>query len=230
MSTRLRSSRGTARKPVSVSSQGKLRKPESVLLVQVVGETAAQRETVSKLIADEAHIRVVASVPTYKTKEAIRDHDPHLVVLVGGQEAVCDEAHELRTSQPGAQMMVVIFHLTEADKQAGDSKSRDDEDQPEITNILQPVLRGLVRDKRGDHANLQRADEHDKHLLAMLTTREREILTLTAEGHTIKQIAQKLHRAYGTVARHRENIMNKLQLNDRVALTRFAIRTNLARA
>jgi DNA-binding NarL/FixJ family response regulator len=229
MSTRLRSSRGTSRKPVSVSSQGEPRKPESVLLVQVVGETAAQRETVSKLIADEAHVRVVASVPPHKTKDAIRDHDPHMVVLVGGQEAVCDEAHDLRTSQPGAQMMVVIFHLAEADKQAGGSKSHD-EDQPEITNILQPVLRGLVRDKRVDHANIKRADEHDQHLLAMLTTREREILTLTAEGHTIKQIAQKLHRAYGTVARHRENIMNKLQLNDRVALTRFAIRTNLARA
>lgn len=233
MPTRPRSSqraeaKATSRKPVSVSSQGSQRKQENLLLVQVVGETVTQREAISKLIANEPYIRVVASVPTQKTKDAIRDHDPHTVVLVGGQDAVCEEAHKLRTSHPGAQMLVVV-HLTGDGQLAGD-REYFSEDQAELTKILRPLLRRVVREKGTDLTNLKQADEHDHNLLVTLTAREREILALTAEGYTIKQIAQKLHRAYGTVARHRENIMNKLQLNDRVALTRFAIRTNLAKA
>ncbi len=61
-----------------------------------------------------------------------------------------------------------------------------------------------------------------------LSEREREILRLTAEGLSIKEIARTLNRAYGTVTRHRANLMNKLNLHDKVALTRYAIRIGLA--
>jgi DNA-binding NarL/FixJ family response regulator len=61
----------------------------------------------------------------------------------------------------------------------------------------------------------------------VFTPREAEVLALTAAGFSMKQIAHKLHRAHGTVARHRANIMRKLGLHDRVALTRFAIKHGL---
>lgn len=67
-------------------------------------------------------------------------------------------------------------------------------------------------------------------LVDRLSEKELEILRLTAEGLSIKEIAHTLSRAYGTVTRHRANLMNKLNLHDKVALTRYAIRTGLAKA
>jgi DNA-binding NarL/FixJ family response regulator/anti-sigma regulatory factor (Ser/Thr protein kinase) len=60
-----------------------------------------------------------------------------------------------------------------------------------------------------------------------LTRREREIVTLIAESHTGKEIAEKLVISEKTVERHRGNILLKLGLRDRVALTRYAIRRGL---
>jgi DNA-binding NarL/FixJ family response regulator len=61
-----------------------------------------------------------------------------------------------------------------------------------------------------------------------LTPRESEVVKLVAEGHTSKEIAAALYIAEKTVDRHRENALEKLGLRDRVALTRYAIRTGLA--
>ncbi|MCG0239470.1 MAG: response regulator transcription factor [Bacillota bacterium] len=65
--------------------------------------------------------------------------------------------------------------------------------------------------------------------LAPLTEREREVLTLIAQGLTNQEIAQKLFISIKTVQAHRANIMEKLDLHDAVELTKFAIRTGLVR-
>jgi DNA-binding NarL/FixJ family response regulator len=57
-----------------------------------------------------------------------------------------------------------------------------------------------------------------------LTTRELEILKLIAEGHTSEEIAAMLVISPKTVDRHRTNILTKLELRNRVDLTRYAIR------
>jgi DNA-binding NarL/FixJ family response regulator len=60
-----------------------------------------------------------------------------------------------------------------------------------------------------------------------LSGRESEILKLIAEGLSTREIAGVLHIAEKTVDRHRSNILEKLGLRDRVALTRYAIRRGL---
>ncbi len=60
-----------------------------------------------------------------------------------------------------------------------------------------------------------------------LSPRESEILKLIAEGHSGRGIAAMLHISDKTVERHRSNILEKLGLKDRVALTRYAIRRGL---
>jgi DNA-binding NarL/FixJ family response regulator len=61
----------------------------------------------------------------------------------------------------------------------------------------------------------------------ILTPRELEVLKLIAEAHTNKEIAQKLVISVKTVERHRQNILDKLGMRDRVELTRYAIRRGL---
>lgn len=60
-----------------------------------------------------------------------------------------------------------------------------------------------------------------------LTNREREVLQLIAEGYTNREIAQRLSISIKTVDTHRTNLMRKLDIHDRVGLTKYAIRQGL---
>ena len=60
-----------------------------------------------------------------------------------------------------------------------------------------------------------------------LTDREREVLTLIAQGHTSKEIGAILGISPRTAEHHRARIMNKLRIGDVAGLTRYAIRTGL---
>lgn len=79
------------------------------------------------------------------------------------------------------------------------------------------AVAALVRDyvERG-------GDEYD-----VLTPRELEVLKLIAEARTSKQISEALFISIKTVERHRQNILDKLGMRDRVELTRYAIRRGL---
>ncbi len=59
---------------------------------------------------------------------------------------------------------------------------------------------------------------------AVLTPRERDILTLVARGQTNREIGTALDIAENTVRRHLQNILEKLQLRNRVELATFAMR------
>ncbi len=56
-----------------------------------------------------------------------------------------------------------------------------------------------------------------------LTSREAELLQLIAEGQANKQIASELGISIKTVEKHRQNLMEKLNIHDIAGLTRFAI-------
>ena len=60
-----------------------------------------------------------------------------------------------------------------------------------------------------------------------LSPRELQVVKLIAEAHTSEQIAELLVISPRTVDRHRENILAKLGMRDRVELTRYAIRRGL---
>lgn len=80
----------------------------------------------------------------------------------------------------------------------------------------------LVRDfLSGEHAGGERGEAGE------LTEREREVLTYLAEGANNDEIAAALVISPKTVARHRENIMHKLNLHSRAELVRYAIRKGI---
>ena len=60
-----------------------------------------------------------------------------------------------------------------------------------------------------------------------LTTREREIFQMTAEGRTSQEIGDKLTISPRTVEVHRSNLMNKLGLRNQTDLIRFAIKRGI---
>ena len=60
-----------------------------------------------------------------------------------------------------------------------------------------------------------------------LTERETEVLKMVAKGLSYKQIAERLVLSHRTVQNHVQNTLRKLQMHNRVELTRYAIEQGL---
>lgn len=87
--------------------------------------------------------------------------------------------------------------------------------------VYPAAVRALIRD------HLERVREDSSEADELLTPRELEIVKLVAEGYSTKEIAETLVISEKTVERHRANVLDKLGMRDRVALTRYAIRRGL---
>jgi two-component system response regulator NreC len=74
-----------------------------------------------------------------------------------------------------------------------------------------------------DYLVEQEGDENN-NTLQELTPRQKEVLVLLGEGKSNQEIAHELDISPNTVARHRENIMQKLNLHSRTDLVKYAIR------
>ncbi len=71
------------------------------------------------------------------------------------------------------------------------------------------------------------SDAKDRKDLDGLTSREQEVLAHLADGASNAEIAETLSISPKTVARHRENIMRKLNLHSRTELVKYAIRKGI---
>jgi DNA-binding NarL/FixJ family response regulator len=153
--------------------------------------------------------------------------------LLSGLQA----ARRLREHRPGLRTLMLSMH--DADRYlfealaAGASgyvlKSSADRD---LVAACRAVMRGeaflypnavtaIVREQLDGAARGERIVDEP------LTPRETEVVKLVAEGLSTKEIAEVLTISHKTVERHRANVLEKLGLRDRVALTRYAIRHGL---
>ena len=103
----------------------------------------------------------------------------------------------------------------------------------ELASAIRAVSRGEVYlhpslAGRLVHDYLQRRDTDEQEPpVDELTPREQEVLTLIAQGLSNGEIADMLVISAKTVDRHRENIMRKLNLHNRVDLVKYALRKGL---
>jgi DNA-binding NarL/FixJ family response regulator len=75
-----------------------------------------------------------------------------------------------------------------------------------------------------------RATGQLKKISVKLTAREMEVLQLVAEGSANKQTAAELGISIKTVEKHRQSLMNKLDIHDAAGLTRYAIAIGIIEA
>ena len=107
---------------------------------------------------------------------------------------------------------------------AGELPALSKEDELVVYRVAQESLVNVMRHARATRAELSLQAENGA---VVLRVRELEVLKLVAEAHTSEQIAALLTISPRTVERHRENLMGKLGMRDRVQLTRYAIRRGL---
>jgi two-component system response regulator NreC len=77
---------------------------------------------------------------------------------------------------------------------------------------------------------LAQPQDRSRDKMDILTKRENEVLAHLADGASNQEIADTLHISPKTVARHRENIMRKLNLRNRTELVKYAIRKGIIQA
>jgi DNA-binding NarL/FixJ family response regulator len=81
--------------------------------------------------------------------------------------------------------------------------------------------------ERAIEAYVQKAESAALDPYETLTTREREVLHLVAEGHTNAEIAERLFISRRTVETHRANMMRKLGLRTQTDLISYALRRGI---
>lgn len=75
--------------------------------------------------------------------------------------------------------------------------------------------------------NLSAADKTELNNIPVLSTREKEVLVLIADGLTNPQIAAKLFISMHTVDSHRKNLLTKFGVNNTAGLIKIAVRNSI---
>jgi DNA-binding NarL/FixJ family response regulator len=88
------------------------------------------------------------------------------------------------------------------------------------TKVSRMVLDGYLNPQREGHEEKPAVDN-------LLTSREREVIQLLAEGKTSKEVAVALKLSVKTAETHRTNLMRKLDLHSVADLTRYAVRNGI---
>jgi DNA-binding NarL/FixJ family response regulator len=209
-----------------------------VTRILIADDHAIVRSGLRRVLDSKPDLEVVAEAADgAEAVEKSLDGDVHLAILDVSMPRMTgiQAAAELQKRKPELKILMLSMHdseqfLFEALK-AGASgyvlKSGADTD---IVDACRAAMRGesylypsavttLVRDYVDRDGDDQQFD--------VLTPREVEVLKLIAEANTSKEIAEKLFISLKTVDRHRQNILDKLGMRDRVELTRYAIRRGL---
>jgi two-component system response regulator NreC len=207
----------------------------------LVDDHEVVRTGLRMLLENQPNIKIVGEASTgLQAIELVDSIHPDVVIMditlpdISGIEAT----RRLRQSHPDLPVVALTIHEDEQYffemLQAGASAYVPKRAAPEdLMNAIHAVINGevyiypsLAKLLVADF--LSRANEDiNKATVDGLTPREQEVLAVLADGLSNDEIAEKLAISRHTVARHRENVMRKLNLHSRSELVKYAIRKGL---
>ncbi len=204
------------------------------ITVLIADDHDVVRAGIRMLLEREQDIEVVGTAAT--GREAVRlSHElrPNIVLMdismpdLNGFDATRQIIDEL----PGVRILVLTMHVNPsmANKmlKAGASGYMT---KSSAADQLVPAIRSVNDGKVFISSEIERVLSAERMALRspdLLTSREREVLQLLAEGRTSYEIAQKLSLSVKTVSTYRMRISDKLGLSSMAELTRYAIREGL---
>jgi RNA polymerase sigma factor (sigma-70 family) len=217
------------------------RQAGAVIRVLLVDDHTILREGVRSLLADEPDLRVIGEARDgVEAVEQVGRLEPDVVVM----DMVMPRMNGLEATQQikrrHTDVKILILSMYDDDEyvqqiiQAGASGyvlkrvASDD-----LVRAIREVYRGasflyppIAAKLIEDYVRRVRGGEADE-AVEPLTAREREVLTLIADGNTNQEIAEQLCVSKKTVESHRANIMRKLDLHDVTELVKYALRKGL---
>ena len=213
-------------------------KPISVLLVD---DHAMFRAGIRALLEAEGHVEVVGEGSSGdEAVDLVRALKPDVVVMdlsMPGSNGL-EATRRIAALELDTHVLVLTVHaeeeypvpVVEAGASGYLTKTSADTD---LLEAIRVVARGQVfLPPKATTLLLKqyKASEIDREAgLKDLSTREQEVLALTAEGYSSREIGKKLFISPKTVDTYRARIMDKLGLNHRSELVRFALKVGLLR-
>lgn len=211
------------------------------LRVLIADDHAVVRAGIRLLLDSQEGIEIVGEAKdgaeaVAKTRELAPDVVLMDVAMPGlsGLEAT----REIRQTNPDTQVVMLTMHDDEeyffqAVSLGASGYILKEATPEEVVSAIRIVSRGgvafhpgLGRKLLNDYLHrLQAGEESESY--SLLTDREREILRLTAEGGSAREIGEKLALSPRTVERHRANLMEKLHLHNRSEVIQYAIRKGM---
>lgn len=211
--------------------------PIDVLLAD---DHALFRAGVRALLEAESMIRVVGEASSgEEAVEMAREIEPRVVVmdLSMPNGSGLDATRRLNALDLDVRVLVLTVHAEEeylvpvVDAGASGYLTKTSADS-ELVEAIRVAARGEVylpsqatRLLLEKYRNSEEAQEHRE--LNELSPREREVLALTAEGFSSREIGEKLDISPKTVDTYRSRLTDKLDLSHRSELVRFALRVGL---
>ncbi|MEL6673818.1 MAG: response regulator transcription factor [Bacteroidota bacterium] len=183
----------------------------SIADIEVVGEANSGRELLQRLPLTKVEVILMdVDMPHMDGREAtqqVKRHFPDLKVIILSMHHSQEMVRKLM--QAGANGYVL--------KNA---------DQAEVVQAIRQVKAGKSYFS-GQITETLLQPQLEEASTATLTSREREILILVAEGFTNIEIGNQLHISPRTVDSHRTNLMKKLSVNNVAGLIRYAFRKGM---
>ena len=196
------------------------------------------REGLRKILEAESDIEVVGEAATGRQAVTLaRQLRPAVVVMdiampvLNGLEAT----RQIRKALPDAKVLILSAHSDDAYvEQVMALGAVGYLLKQTSAHVLSQAVREVHQGKTFFSASIARSRQHrhrqsaehgnpDKQRGARLSSREAEVLQLIAEGQANKQVAMDLRISVKTVEKHRQSLMEKLNIHDTAGLTRYAI-------
>lgn len=213
----------------------------SPISVLVAEDHTIVRKGLRALLDDAEDIVVVAEAAN--GREAVsrsQELQPDVVLmdismpLLNGLEAT----RQIKKAQPDTKVIILTVHDNEEyvlqTLQAGAAGYLVKHSAPaELVAAIQAAFRGesylspTISKTVISQAIQQNHGAPDADSVDLLTTREREILQLIAEGHSNHDIGEILNISEKTVRSHRNNLMDKLDIHSTAELTLYALRKGI---
>lgn len=207
------------------------------LRVLLVEDHDLVRAGFRSLLAGFPGVEVVAEASTgTEGVDAVIAHRPDIVLLdvvlprLNGLEALAriqDEAPECRV------IMLSMYrdeeYAARAFRGGAAGYLSKDVNADELAEALRQVHRGgrYLAAALSWEAVRSAMARREPDRLAALTSRQREVLQLVAEGLTTREIAEQLSISPKTVEAHRTHVMDRLDIHDLAGLVRFAVASGL---
>lgn len=199
------------------------------------------RQGIRKLLDGEPDMDVVAEASNGNdaVERAVETRPDIMVMDIGMPGTSCFEAtRQMRKTRPDIKVLVLTMYddedyLVQGMEAGTNGYILKDSPATQLTGALRDVYRGgsylsprmlaqLVDDFRTRIKGTTRVPRFDT-----LTTREREVLKLLAEGNSVKEIACQLNLSVKTVEAHKFNLMRKLDIHNKAQLVQYAIQKKI---